>query len=171
MAARNPVLISEEEYLNTSYEPDCEFEDGVLIERNVGTEKHSWMQAALTAYIFRRRRAWNVNVYTEQRARVRPGKYKLPDVCIVQGPRPNTEIFQEPPLVAIEVLSPQDRPLRVDKTIADWLDFGVGYVWVIDPETLESVVHTREGRLRVEDGTLRVPGTPIEIPLGQLDLD
>src|SRR5215472_12314472 len=141
MAARNPVLISEHAYLITAYQPDCEFEDGVLIERNVGTEKHSWMQAALAAYIFRRRRAWNVNVYTEQRTRVRPGKYKLPDVCIVQGPRPTTPIFHEPPLVAIEILSPEDRPLRVDQTIADWLEFGVAYVWVIDPETLESVVH------------------------------
>jgi hypothetical protein len=45
-----------------AYEPDCEFEDGVLIERHAGTEKHSWMQAALAAYIFRRRKAWDVNV-------------------------------------------------------------------------------------------------------------
>ena len=58
--------ISEQEYLTTSYQPDCEFEDGILIERNVGTEAHSWMQAALAAFIFRRRRTWNVNVYTGQ---------------------------------------------------------------------------------------------------------
>jgi hypothetical protein len=81
MAARKPVLISEHEYLTTAYQPDCEFEDGVLIERNTGTEKHSWMQAALAAYIFRRRRAWNVNVYTEQRTGLRP------------SPRPTTPIF------------------------------------------------------------------------------
>jgi Uma2 family endonuclease len=171
MAARNPVLISEEEYLTTTYQPDCEFTDGVLIERNVGTEKHSWLQAALAAYIFRRRRAWNVNVYTEQRARVRPGKYKPPDVCIVQGPRPTTAVFDEPPLVAIEILSPEDRPLRVDQTIAEWLEFGVPYVWVIDPETLESIVHTGEGRMRIDDATFRIPGTPIEIPLHELDSD
>ena len=50
MRARYPevmptgTLISEEEYLHTSYEPDCEFEDGVVIERNVGTFKHSELQ-------------------------------------------------------------------------------------------------------------------------------
>ena len=98
------------------------------------------MQAALAAYIFHRRKAWGVNVYTGQRARVRPGKYKLPDVCIVRGPRPTTPIFEQPPLVAIEILSPEDRPLRVDQTIAEWLEFGVGFVWVVDPETLESVL-------------------------------
>ena len=169
MAAQPPTLVSEQEYLGSQYEPDCEFEDGVLIERHVGTETHSWMQAALAAYIFRRRKAWGVNVYTGQRARVRAGKYKLPDVCIVQGPRPASPIFEQPPLVAIEILSAEDRPLRVDQTIAEWLEFGVGYVWVVDPETLESILHTAQGRVAVTDATLRIPGTPIEVPLRQLD--
>ena len=102
-------------------------------------------------------------------SRVRPGKYKLPDVCIVLGPRPTTPIFEQPPLVAIEILSPEDRPLRVDQTIAEWLECGVGYVWVVDPETLESILHTAHGRVPVTDATLRIPGTPIKIPLHQLD--
>ncbi len=169
MAARPLTLVSEQEYLRSQYEPDCEFEDGALIVRHGGAEKHSWMQAALAAYIFRRRKAWGVNVYTEQRTRIRPGKYKLPDVCIVRGPRPATPIFEQPPLVAIEILSPEDRPLRVDQTIAEWLEFRVGYVWVVDPETLESILHTAQGRVPVPDATLRVPGTPIEIPLLRLD--
>ena len=169
MSARPLTIVSEQEYLGTHYEPDCEFEDGVLIERYVGTEKHSWLQAALAAYIFRRRKAWGVNVYTEQRIRVGHGKYKLPDLCIVHGPRPATVIFDQPPLVIIEILSPEDRPLRVDQTIAEWLEFGAGYVWVIDPETQESVVHTAQGRVRLTDATLRVPATAIEIPLMRLD--
>ena len=171
MAARNPALISEQEYLTTAYQPDCEFEDGVLIERNVGTEKHSWLQGAIGAYIFRRRQQWNVNVYAGQRNRVRAGKYKIPDICVVAGPRPDTPVFESPPLVAIEILSPEDRPVRVDRTIGEWLAFGVAYVWVIDPETFESILHTAHGRVDIEDATLRVPGTPIEIPLHQLDED
>lgn len=164
-----PQNVSEQEYLRSQYEPDCEFEDGVLIERHAGTEPHSWMQAALAAYIFRRRKAWGINVYTEQRARVRPRKYKLPDLCIVEGPRPATPIFEQPPLVAIEILSPEDRPLRVDRTIAEWLEFGVPFVWVVDPETLESILHTPRGRVPVTDATLRIPGTAIEIPLHRLE--
>jgi Uma2 family endonuclease len=171
MAAQPLTLVTEEEYLSSSYEPDCEFEDGVLIERHVGTEKHSWLQIALGSYVFRRRKAWGVNVYSEQRNKLRAGKYKLPDICIVQGARPSTPIFEVPPLVAIEILSPEDRPVRVDKTIADWLAFGVGYVWVIDPETMESMLHTTQGRVPVPDGVLRIPGTPIEIPLLKLDED
>ena len=162
-------MVSEQEYLGSRYEPDCEYEDGVLIERHVGAEKHSWMQAALAAYIFRRRKTWGLNVYTGQSARVRAGKYKVPDVCMVEGPRPTTPTFEKPPLVAIEILSPEDRPLRVDQTIAEWLEFGAGYVWVVDPETLESVLYTAKGRVPVSDGTLHIPGTAIEIPLRQLE--
>ncbi len=57
MAARPLSPVSEQEYPGTQYKPDREFEDGTLIESNGGTEKHSWMQAALAAYIFRRRKA------------------------------------------------------------------------------------------------------------------
>jgi hypothetical protein len=47
--------------------------------------------------------------------------------------------------------------------------FGVGYVWVVDPETLESVLYTAHGRVPVSDATLRIPQTPIEMPLRQLE--
>ena len=32
------VLVSEQEYLTTSYGPDREYDDGELLERNVGGE-------------------------------------------------------------------------------------------------------------------------------------
>ncbi|MDR3701078.1 MAG: hypothetical protein P4L56_15630 [Candidatus Sulfopaludibacter sp.] len=55
------------------------------------------------------------------------------------------------------------------QTIADWMPVDVGFVWVVDPETLESILHTAQGRLALPDATLRIPGTPIEIPLRQLE--
>jgi Uma2 family endonuclease len=163
------TLVSEAEYLRTSYAPDCEFEDGVLIERNVGTEKHSWLQAALTAYLFQRRKLWNIQVYTEQRIKVRDRKYKIPDICVVRGTRPTTPVFEQPPFLAIEILSPDDRPIRVADTVEDWLKFGIPYVWIIDPETLESSLHTAAGRLRLDDGVLRIAEAGIEVPLRLLD--
>jgi hypothetical protein len=80
--------ISEAEYLATSYEPDREFEDGALIERNVGEQDHSWLQAALGAYFFQRRRLWDIEVFTAQTHRIRPGKYMIPDICVIRRPWP-----------------------------------------------------------------------------------
>lgn len=36
-----------EEYLHTVYEPDCDYVDGVLEERNVGRNGHSATQSLL----------------------------------------------------------------------------------------------------------------------------
>lgn len=165
------TLISEAEYLRTSYSPDCGFEAGVLIERNVGTESHSWLQAALVSYFFKRRKLWQITAYTEQRIKLRPGKYMIPDVCVVRGPRANEPVLTTPPLLAIEILSPEDRPVRVNNTIQAWREFGVPYVLVVDPENFENELHDERGRTELEDGVLRIPNTPIEVPLRQLDED
>ena len=165
------TLISEAEYLRTSYTPDCEFEDGVLIERNTGTKDHSRLQGALIAYFYRRRKAWQIHVFPEVRIRIRDGKYLIPDVCVVSGPEPAEQIFEHPPLIVIEILSPDDRMIRVNEKVRQWREFRVPYVWVIDPETLESELHHDAGSVKLEDGVLRIPNTPIEVPLRQLDED
>lgn len=90
---------------------------------------------------------------------------------MIQGPRPTGPILEKPPLLAIEILSPDDKPLRVDDTIEAWLEFGVPHVWVIDPETLESALHTRQARERIGDGVLRIAEAGIEVPLQLLDED
>src|SRR5436305_1296345 len=162
------ILVSEEEYLHTAYEPDCEFEDGVLIERNVGTWHHSKLQAALTAYFYNHRKAWSIHIGTETRVRIRAGKYMIPDLCILYGPEPTDRVLQTAPLIWIEILSPEDRLLRVNRKVQQVLECAVPYVWVIDPETLESELHTPEKRMTVEDGILRIPGTEIVVPLATI---
>jgi len=169
MTMSTVVLVSEEEYLSTAYEPDCEYEDGVLIERNVGEKGHSWLQGALIAWFFRRRKLWNIEVYPEQRVRIRKGKYMLPDICVFQRPSPDEEVFSTPPLIWIEILSREDRPIRVNQKVRQVLEFGVPNVWVIDPETLECEIHTPQGSRKIDDGVPRVDGAPIEVPLHGLD--
>ncbi|HEY7617579.1 MAG TPA: Uma2 family endonuclease, partial [Terriglobales bacterium] len=130
---------------------------------------HSWLQTALGAYFFRRRKLWNIEVFTEQRCRIRAGRYMLPDLCVIVGPRPPEKIFTKPPLLWIEILSSEDRPIRVNHKIRELLDFGVPNIWLIDPETLESELHTPGGSSKIDDGVLRISGTPIEVPLYQLE--
>jgi Uma2 family endonuclease len=165
------ALISEETYRRTSYAPDCEYADGVLIERTCGEQDHSWLQAALAAYFFQRRKVWSIEVFTEQRHYIRKGRYMVPDVCVIRAPRSTEKVFDKPPLVWIEILSPEDRPIRVNEKIRELIEFGATNIWVIDPETFAAEVHTPEGSSQIADGILRVPGTAIEIPLHALDHD
>jgi Uma2 family endonuclease len=165
------MLVSEEEYLHTSYEPDCDYVDGELVERNVGTPAHSLTQSLLILYFGRKRKLWGILVYPEVRFRIRKGKYLVPDIAIVAGEKEIGDVLTAPPLIWIEILSPEDRPIRVNRKVREVLEFGVPYVWVVDPETLESELHTPQGSSILADGILRIPNTPIEVPLHALDED
>src|ERR1017187_9822887 len=162
------ILVSEDVYLHTSYDPDCEFEDGVLTERDGGTGKHGELQAALRTYFYQQPKVQNLHVLPSVHVRARAGKYMIPDLCVVEGPEPTGRFLQTPPLLWIEILNPEDRPLRVNRRTRTVLEYGAPYVWVIDPETLESDLHTAEEHTPLEDGVLRIPGTEIVVPLGEI---
>jgi hypothetical protein len=58
---------------------------------------------------------------------------------------------------------------RMQKKIADYLAFGVSYVWVLDPKAKQAFSHTSSGiRLVEEGGALRTENPSIEIPLREI---
>ena len=81
---------------------------------------------------------------------------------------PDEEVFTQPPFLCIEVLSPEDRASRIERKIADYLKFGVRYIWVIDPRTREAFIHTGKGMHAVEDGVLRTSDPDIAVPLSDI---
>ena len=46
-----------------------------------------------------------------------------------------------PPDLAVEVLSPSDRPGRVKTKISRWLGFGVKQLWIVDPKSRTVTVY------------------------------
>ena len=126
------TLISVEQYLATSYRPDCDYVDGRIEERNLGELDHSSLQTAVAAYFFSRRKQWDITVVVEQRVQVSKMRFRIPDVCVVLG-KATEQIFRTPPFLCVEILSPEDRMKRVKERIDDYLRMGVSYVWVLDP--------------------------------------
>lgn len=61
------TLVSVEEYLHSSYEVDCDYVDGELVEREVGERDHSQLQGHILAYYLSRRRKWGIYPFVEQR--------------------------------------------------------------------------------------------------------
>jgi len=158
-------VISLEEYLRTLYRPDREFRDGVLMERNVGLKSHSAMQCAVACYIGNRRKKWRITVYLSLRIQLREGWIAIPDIAVYDLPEPDGEIPDRPPLLWIEVLSPEDRMIDFWSKANDVIACGVPNVWMIDPYSLESQLWTPAGVTRITDGTLRLPDSEIVIPL------
>jgi Uma2 family endonuclease len=159
------TLVSLDEYLSTSYDPDCDYVDGELEDRNVGKKSHAKAQGNL--HLALRIRYPSLFVVVEQRIRVSATRYRVPDVCAMLA-EPDEEVFTQPPFLCIEVLSPDDRAGRIERKIADYLKFGVRYIWVIDPRTREAFVHTANGMHAVEDGVLRTSDPDIAVPLAEI---
>ena len=166
MATR--TLISVEEYLNTSYDPDCDYVDGEVLERNLGEREHSELQTELVFFLCGLRKKYGFHVFTEQRVQVRPTRFRIPDVCVVLGPRPATPIFLEPPFLCIEILSKDDRYSAIRKKIADYQSFGVKYVWIIDTSTRKADVYGPNGVQEAKDGILSTSDPDISVSLPEL---
>jgi len=157
--------VSVEEYLTTTYDPDRDYVDGEVLERNWGEVIHGRTQLLIAAYVFSCEEAWDVTVTIEVRVQVKPRRFRVPDITVVAGPVPETRILREPPLLCVEVLSPEDRMERMQEKIEDYLAFGVRCVWVVNPRNRRGFIYTSEGMHEAKDGVLRVEDTPIEVPL------
>ena len=130
---------------------------------------HSILQGEFGGY-FRdlRKQQRRLRAFVEQRVRIAPRKYRIPDVCVYKEPSPRDRDLHTPPFIAIEILSPEDRMSRVRKKIDEYLAFGVPYVWLIDPEERRADVYTASGMYEAKDGVLRTENPTIEVPLADL---
>src|SRR5216683_1610706 len=104
------TAISIEEYLRTSYEDlDREYVDGEIVERSLPDQLHSKTQWRLSGLIWDFSKTLPFHGRTELRSRVGATRIRIPDLAIYAGAEPNAMVPTEPPLVAIEILSPDDR--------------------------------------------------------------
>ena len=160
------TLVSINEYLSTSYDPDCDYIDGVIEERNLGENDHANLQTAIAIYFGSRRKEWGIYVVVEQRVQVSPTRFRVPDVCVVVGGRPKEQIFRTPPFICIEILSPEDRLSRMRARVDDYLSFGVPYVFLLDPATCKAYRWTAQGMHEVSE--LRTEAPEIVVPVAAL---
>jgi Uma2 family endonuclease len=165
MASR--ILIPVEEYLATGYDPDCDYVDGEIQERNFGGCDHSELQLAIGAMLFALR-VQRIFAFTEQRIQVSSTRFRVPDLCVTVGHRPETQIFHEPPFLCIEILSREDRASRIDDRIDDYLRFGVKWVWVIGPPSRKGHIYTGSERVEAKDGVFYTREPEIVISLAEV---
>ncbi len=168
MSSTVPAQLSIDVYLRTSYHPDCDFVDGELEERNMGEYEHSTLQAALSAWFFNRRAEWRIRVLTEQRSRVSPDRVRIPDVSVIPHEGPVEAVRVTPPILCIEILSPEDRLARTIRVMEDYLHMGVENLWIIDPVERTAFVYSREGLRKIDAPRLTIPNSPIYLDLPEL---
>ena len=162
------TLVSIDEYLTTTYRPDCDFVDGVLEERNLGTNDHSALQGAVYRWLWERGRALGLRPFVEQRIRVSRRRYRIPDICVVPLPKPDEQVFTQPPYICIEILSPDDSFPKLQDRFDDYLAMGVPNIWALDPASRRGWSITRQGHLEALDRVLRTSDERVAMALEEL---
>ena len=123
----NTAHVSVEDYLAYAGKPNCEYIDGVLRPKAMGTSKHAKLQGRL----FRLLEELGYEAAVELTVQVGPTKFLVPDVAAdthLADPYPD-----RPVLLCVEILSPRDRSSELLKKCEDYHHWGVPYCWVIDP--------------------------------------
>lgn len=163
--------ITLEQYLQTSYEPDAEFVNGQIEERNAGEYDHNMVQWAVLDWFRRHDKEWKTRTIQEQRTRLNSATIRIPDVSIWPREIPVERVFSRPQLIAIEVLSPEDRHSKVQERIEDFRQFGVPNIWIVDP--VKRLGWDCSDGNWIAKGRFELVGSPIYLDLNELfrDLD
>jgi len=154
------TAISLEEYLHTSYDGlDREFRDGEVVERTMPTYLHG--KCHLRLGILLMALSERLKLYPSSEVRVcLPGKRILiADIAVFHPVEPQG-VPDSPPLIAIEILSPDDRLSEVRAKLEEYREWGVPHVWLVDPES--RILYTLNQRFQEVD-TLAIPELGIEV--------
>ncbi|HEY1254855.1 MAG TPA: Uma2 family endonuclease [Terracidiphilus sp.] len=157
-----------QEYLATSWRPDREFVEGRIEERNLGEKDHSIIQRYLTVLFAIKRDEWSAEVFPELRTQIAARNFRVPDVLVVRKGDSFERYITHPPLIAIEILSPEDKLTAFQKKSAQYSHFGIENIWIIDTELRIAYQYTSSGLEEVRTGELTVPGTPIRVVLSEM---
>lgn len=167
MASAPPLpFVSVEEYLRTSYEPECEYIDGVLVPKEMPRNKHSLLQMLVIVQLLARARELDLSVRPELRIRTAPMRFRVPDVCVYEGGL-RDEVPSHAPLVTVEVASDTEPMLSLRSKLRDHLAMGARLAVIVDPYDRSVFVQDENG-LRSVEGPLVVR---VECRKGVLEVD
>jgi len=90
---------------------------------------------------------------------------RIPDLVVLR-PGPQPDILVDPPLLVIEVLSPDDSYSDTQERAQDYLDMGVRALWIIDPKTRTGRMCSGTGWIAAD--RLEVAGTDLYVDLAAI---
>jgi len=154
--------LSLDEYFEATYEPECEYIDGELFQKALGTNDHARLQFRIARLLYRYEEAGLCQIATEQSLRVREGAVLIPDVCLLRPDNDERGVVSRPALLCIEVLSPSDRFTYTVRKCKEYLRWGVPACWIFDPIEKEAWIYDAEG--------LRAFGAESVLRQGEIEL-
>lgn len=156
-------LISIEEYLAMSFEHGREYVRGAIVERGMPTFTHANIEAILSAYFMGLRRSRGLFGVPELRVRLSADVVRIPDFSVFEG-QPD-EFPSSPPLIGVEISSPDDRLHATLEKLAEYRAWGVRHIWLIEPQL--PALYTYDGSLTPVEG-FEIPEHGVRISAAEI---
>ncbi|MGA2114443.1 MAG: Uma2 family endonuclease [Bryobacteraceae bacterium] len=162
--------ISLDQYLNSAYEPDRDFVDGVLLERHVGTQRHALLQTFLAVFFSQYRKSHRINVFTECRLLVDAAarRYRIPDVMALEVPYTKGKVVVDVPAVIVEIKSPDDTFDDIVDRCFDYEKLTVPNILVMDPDNQRAWLFQQGNMQLLTGAAIRLKQLAIDFPFAQL---
>lgn len=139
---KTPLKLTFEEYLTYDDGTDkrYEFEDGELLEMPPATGKHEAIITFLLVrfYLEIQRLGLPLQVRPSGTEVQTPGQGRRPDVSVITNEQAEsiqntTAILQTPPLLVVEVVSPESVDRDYNRKIHEYAATGIPEYWIVDP--------------------------------------
>lgn len=147
-------LMTAEEFFDWANRPEnrdrnCELVRGEIVEMSLPGKRHGFVCTnvghILWTYTAQRKKGYVCSNDTGVIVERDPDTVRGPDVMLFEDVTSYEELeikfAEEPPVLAVEVLSPNDKPAEVRERIAQQLQFGTRLVWVVDPDQRNVTVY------------------------------
>jgi Uma2 family endonuclease len=131
------TLITAEHYLTTRFEREPEFVHGELVEKSVPNFSHGNTQLRLCMLL-----GGAGSGCTEVRMKLADDLYRIPDFALFEQ-QPDREVPDSPPLLIVEIASPDDRHRDVELKLEEYRTWGVPHIWFVAPELKKLYTYDR----------------------------
>jgi Uma2 family endonuclease len=152
-AVPNLPQVSVDDYLSASYpDGDREYLDGLVVERNLGRPWHSALQKILIVHLAAFEKRLRIAVRPECCTRIAETRYRVPDVLVMERPFSQTDrVVLDPPLLIVEILSPEDKHSETLRRFREYEKLGVPYIVQMDPEDRTTYMFIRGDLVQRDD--------------------
>ena len=121
----------------------------------------------LTRLLWPSRSQLAIRVVTQIRIQIHSRRYRVADIAVWRDDNIGTGIPTVPLFLVVEILSPEDRMVRMASKTQEYLSIGVEWVWVIDPAEQTALCYSQKDPRGAVCDVLRTENPTIELPLGR----
>jgi Uma2 family endonuclease len=146
----------------------CELIDGVLVEKPMGYYE-SRLAAILIYFLeeYLTRHDLGFVLGADAMVGIVPGQVRLPDVCLFYWKRfpnrilPPGAILRMTPDLAVEILSPSNRPREMERKLSELFAGGAQLIWHVEAEQRKVKVYTGVDQFTELDASQTLDGSNV----------